>query len=199
MKLGLFLDYASARLTLPVERVQLAERLGFDSVWSAEAYGSDAITPLAYLAAQTERIRLGTGIAQIAGRAPAMAAMQIGHPRRAVRGRPRDRRARTLGTADRRGLVRTAVGQALATACATTWRSCARSSRREGPVSHEGREISAALPRRRDALGIGKPLKSILHMNPDIPIWLGTGSETNVQASPPRSRTAGCPWASTRA
>jgi alkanesulfonate monooxygenase SsuD/methylene tetrahydromethanopterin reductase-like flavin-dependent oxidoreductase (luciferase family) len=59
MKLGLYLGYSGATMSLPVEKVQLAERLGYDSVWTAEAYGSDAITPLAYLAAVTRRIRLG--------------------------------------------------------------------------------------------------------------------------------------------
>ena len=58
--------------------MQLAERLGFDSVWTAEAYGSDAVTPLAYLAAVTKRIRLGTGIMQLAARTPAAAAMAMG-------------------------------------------------------------------------------------------------------------------------
>ncbi len=62
MKLGLSIGYSGAHLDLPVARVQLAERLGYDSVWTAEAYGSDALTPLAYLAAVTRRIRLGTGI-----------------------------------------------------------------------------------------------------------------------------------------
>src|SRR3989442_1078491 len=62
MKLGLSIGYSGAELRLPVDKVLLAERLGFDSVWTAEAYGSDAITPLAYLAALTKRIRLGTGI-----------------------------------------------------------------------------------------------------------------------------------------
>ena len=70
MKLGLSIGYSGAELKLPVEKVQLAERLGFDSVWTAEAYGSDAITPLAYLAALTKRIRLGTGIMQLAARPP---------------------------------------------------------------------------------------------------------------------------------
>ena len=76
MKLGIRLGYSGAEMRLPVEKVRLAERLGFDSVWTAEAYGSDAITPLAYLAAVTSRIRLATGIMQLAGRTPAMAAMQ---------------------------------------------------------------------------------------------------------------------------
>src|SRR5919109_33317 len=78
MKLGLSIGYSGAELRLPVDKVLLAERLGFDSVWTAEAYGSDAITPLAYLAALTKRIRLGTGIMQLAARPPATAAMAAG-------------------------------------------------------------------------------------------------------------------------
>jgi F420-dependent oxidoreductase-like protein len=58
-----------------VAYVQEAERLGVDTVWTAEAWGQDAVTPLAYLAAKTERIRLGTGIMQISARVPAMTAM----------------------------------------------------------------------------------------------------------------------------
>jgi alkanesulfonate monooxygenase SsuD/methylene tetrahydromethanopterin reductase-like flavin-dependent oxidoreductase (luciferase family) len=78
MKLGLSLGYSGAELRLPVDKILLAERLGFDSVWTAEAYGSDAVTPLAYLAALTKRIRLGTGIMQLAARPPATAAMAAG-------------------------------------------------------------------------------------------------------------------------
>ena len=60
MKLGLGLDiWAGAGLQMPTEQVRAAERLGFDSVWTAEAYGADAITPLAFLAAQTSRILPG--------------------------------------------------------------------------------------------------------------------------------------------
>src|SRR5947208_11738822 len=55
--------------------IKEAERLGYDSVWSAEAWGSDAVTPLAWIAAQTSTIKLGTGIMQLAGRSPANAAM----------------------------------------------------------------------------------------------------------------------------
>lgn len=62
MKLGLMLGYSGPEMNLPVELVQQAETLGFDSVWTAEAYGSDATSPLAYLAALTNRIRLGTSI-----------------------------------------------------------------------------------------------------------------------------------------
>ena len=58
-----------------VQYVTEAERLGVDDCWNAEAWGLDAMTPLAYLAGQTSRIRLGTSIAQISARVPSMAAM----------------------------------------------------------------------------------------------------------------------------
>ena len=64
-----------ANLKVPVERVKLAEELGYDSVWSAEAYGADALSPLAYLAAVTDRIKLATGVVQIGARTPANTAM----------------------------------------------------------------------------------------------------------------------------
>ena len=76
MLLGLALDaWSGADVKLPVARVQLAERLGYDSVWTAEAYGADALTPLAYLAASTSRIKLATGVVQISARTPAATAM----------------------------------------------------------------------------------------------------------------------------
>ncbi len=75
MKLGLMLGYSGARLDLPVDLVKEAESLGYDSVWMAEAWGNDACTPLGYLAAVTERIKLGTAIMQVPARTPANAAM----------------------------------------------------------------------------------------------------------------------------
>ena len=171
MKLGLMLGYSGARLRIPIEDVQLAERLGYDSVWTAEAYGSDAITPLAYIAAHTERIRLGTAVLQLAGRTPANAAMamatldQIAGGNRAICG---------LGVSGPQ-IVEGWYGQPwgkpyyrikdYVTIMKKIWA-------REAPVTHEGREIS--LPYKGEgALGIGKPLKSILHMNPDIPVFWG--------------------------
>src|SRR5215207_954536 len=64
------------------EGIAEAERLGFDSIWTAEAYGSDALTPLAWWGARTERVKLGTGIVQLSARTPsavAMAAMTLDH------------------------------------------------------------------------------------------------------------------------
>lgn len=77
MRLGLHIGYWGIGLSREdqLALVQEAESLGFDSIWSAEAYGSDAATVLAWLAGQTSRIKLGSGIFQIPGRTPAMTAM----------------------------------------------------------------------------------------------------------------------------
>ncbi|MGA1394169.1 MAG: LLM class flavin-dependent oxidoreductase, partial [Phycisphaerales bacterium] len=77
MKLGTHIGYWGLGLTSEdqLEIVQEAERLGYDSVWTAEAYGSDAATILGWLAAQTETIRLGSAIFQMPGRSAAMTAM----------------------------------------------------------------------------------------------------------------------------
>ena len=77
MKLGVHIGYWGLGLTSEDQLaiVQEAERLGYDSVWAAEAYGSDTATILAWLAAGTSKIRLGSGIFQMPGRSPAMTAM----------------------------------------------------------------------------------------------------------------------------
>jgi F420-dependent oxidoreductase-like protein len=77
MKLGVHIGYWGLGLTSQdqLEIVQEAERLGYDSVWTAEAYGSDAATILGWLAGQTERIRIGSAIFQMPARSPAMTAM----------------------------------------------------------------------------------------------------------------------------
>src|SRR4051794_11501048 len=77
MRLGLHAGYWGLGLTSEQQLtlVREAEALGFDSAWSAEAYGSDAATVLGWLAGQTERIRLGSAVFQIPGRSPAMTAM----------------------------------------------------------------------------------------------------------------------------
>jgi len=179
MKLGLSLGYSGAHMKLPVKMVQRAEALGFDSVWTAEAYGSDAISPLGYLAACTQRIRLGAGILQIAARTPTAAAMGMATVDALAGG---NRAIAGLGMSGPQ-IVEGWYGQPWGK---PYWRLrdyvtiMRKTFKREAPVSHEGREISLPFTG-EGALGIGKPLKSILHMNPDIPIWLGTATETNVR------------------
>jgi F420-dependent oxidoreductase-like protein len=181
MKLGLSIGYSGARLELPVDRVLLAERLGFDSVWTAEAYGSDAVTPLAYLAAKTERIRLGTGIMQLAGRTPAMAAMQAQTVNALAGGH---RFILGLGVSGPQ-IVEGWYGQPWGVPydrLRDYMQIIRKISQREAPVSHEGREISLPYTGPGSS-GLGKPLKSILHTDPDLPIWLGAGGEATTRLS----------------
>jgi F420-dependent oxidoreductase-like protein len=179
MKLGLSIGYSGAHLDLPVARVQLAERLGYDSVWTAEAYGSDALTPLAYLAAVTKRIRLGTGIMQLAARTPAAAAMAVATIDALAGG---GRVIAGLGVSGPQ-IVEGWYGQPWGK---PYWRLrdyvgiMRKIFARKAPVQHEGREISLPYTGPGSA-GLAKPLTSILHMRPDIPIWLGTGGESTVK------------------
>jgi F420-dependent oxidoreductase-like protein len=179
MKLGLPIGYSGAHLDVPVARVQLAERLGYDSVWTAEAYGSDALTPLAYLAAVTKRIRLGTGIMQLAARTPAAAAMAVGTIDALAGG---GRVIAGLGVSGPQ-IVEGWYGQPWGK---PYWRLrdyvgiMRKIFARKAPVQHEGREISLPYTGPGSA-GLAKPLTSILHMRPDIPIWLGTGGESTVK------------------
>jgi F420-dependent oxidoreductase-like protein len=179
MKLGLNIGYSGAALDIPVAMVQRAEALGYDSVWTAEAYGSDAVTPLAFLAGKTSRIKLGTAIMQLAGRTPANAAMSAATVDALAGG---GRFIAGIGVSGPQ-IVEGWYGQPWGK---PYWRIkdyvtiMRKVLRREAPVAHEGREIS--LPYTGPgAMGVGKPLKSILHMNPDIPIYLGTGNEATVK------------------
>ncbi len=179
MKLGLSIGYSGSELNLPMERIKRAEALGYDSVWTAEAYGSDAVTPLAFIAGQTSRIKLGTAIMQLAARTPANAAMSAATVDALAGG---GRFIAGLGVSGPQ-IVEGWYGQ--------PWgrpyyrlkdyvEIMRKIFRREAPVVHEGREIS--LPYKGDgAAGVGKPLKSILHMNPDIPIYIGAGNPATVR------------------
>ena len=75
MKLGMLVGYSGSRMNLPMDAIKHAESCGYDSVWTAEAYGSDAVTPATWILANTTKIRVGTAIMQMPARSPAMAAM----------------------------------------------------------------------------------------------------------------------------
>jgi len=171
MKLGLTLGYSGPKVLIPMDLIHEAERLGFDSVWTAEAWGSDAVSPLAWIGARTERIRLGTGIMQLPGRSPACTAMtamtldQLSGGRMILglgtsgpqvvegwHGRPWDRPLTWM----REYLL--IVRQALA---------------RETPLQFDG--VHYQIPfRGAGSQGLGKPLRSILHARKDIPIFTGS-------------------------
>lgn len=183
MKLGIAIDWAAKKMTVPLEKILLAERLGFDSVWSAEAYGSDAITPLAYIAALTKRIRLATSVTQVSARTPAATAMafntldQLAGEGRAVcglglsgpqvvegwYGQPWDRPYHRMK--DSVNIIK------------KIWQ-------REQAVEYSGKAISLPFQSEfaaKHSSRFGKPLKSITHTNAHIPVLLGTGSELMVK------------------
>ena len=75
MKLGFIAGYSPAEMSVPMDTILEAEKLGYDCVWTAEAYGSDAVAPAAWILAQTTKIKVGTAIMQIPARTPACTAM----------------------------------------------------------------------------------------------------------------------------
>jgi F420-dependent oxidoreductase-like protein len=179
MKLGIMLAWTQSRVAIPIDTIRLAEALGYDSLWTAEAYGSDAFTPLAYIAALTREIRLGTSLVQLAARTPTATAMaaatldQLAGDGRVILG---------IGVSGPQ-IVEGWYGQPWGRPYHRVKDYVAivrKVLAREGPVEHAGREISLPYTGPGSA-GMGKPLKSILHGNADIPIWLGTGSEAMVK------------------
>jgi len=85
MKLGILAGYSGRKFNIAMDAIKHAENLGYDSLWTAEAYGSDAVTPAAWILAQTQRLKVGTAIMQMPARSPAMAAMTAMSSGRAFR------------------------------------------------------------------------------------------------------------------
>jgi F420-dependent oxidoreductase-like protein len=162
-----------------VEGIAEAERLGFDSIWTAEAYGSDGLTPLAWWGAATERLRLGTAITQMSARRPAataMAAMTLDHLSggRFVLG---------LGVSGPQ-VVEGWYGEPFARPLART-REYVGILRdiwaRRGPVTSDGPHYPLPLTEGEGVTGLGKPLKSSIHpLREDIPIFLGAEGPKNI-------------------
>lgn len=178
MRLGMMIGYGAGKMDLPVELVQEADRLGVYAVWAAEAYGSDAVTPIAWLGAITKNIKLGTAIMQMPGRTPANAAM-------------------TAMTLNQLSNGRFLMGLGLSgPQVVEGWhgvsykRPLTRSReyidivrqifRREDRLTYDGKLYQIPY-RGEDATGLGKPLKSTLHAQPDIPIYLAAIGPKNVQ------------------
>jgi F420-dependent oxidoreductase-like protein len=179
LRLGLSLGYwAGGPPPGSAEAIQEADRLGFDSVWTAEAYGSDALMPLAWWGAATQQIKLGTAIVQISARTPAataMAAMTLDHLSggRVILG---------LGVSGPQ-VVEGWYGQPFAKPLARMreyigilrdiWA-------RQGPVTNDGPHYP--LPLTGDGVtGLGKPLKASIHpLRSDIPIYLAAEGPKNI-------------------
>lgn len=178
MRLGIMLGYSGSKMSIPMDLVQEADNLGYHAIWSAEAYGSDAVVPATWIAAQTKNIHVGTAIMQMPGRTPANTAMtamtldQLSGGRFILglgvsgpqvvegwHGQPYPRKI--LGyTRDYVAILRKIFA-------------------REAPVTHDGKHFK--LPYEGDeGLGLGKPLKSILHGRADLPIYIAAVGPNNV-------------------
>ena len=172
--------YSGATINLPVELVKEADRLGYHAVWTSEAYGSDAVTPLAWLGALTDNIHLGTAIMQMSARTPATTAMTAITLDQLSGGRF----MLGLGLSGPQ-VVEGWHGQAYGKPIART-REYVKILRaifsRKAPIEHEG--LHYHIPyKAADATGLGKPLKSILHGRADLPIYLAAIGPKNVQLS----------------
>ena len=177
LKLGLNTGYWAGGPPPGVEdTIAEAEKLGLDSIWTAEAYGSDCLTPLAWWGAKTERIHLGTAIVQMSARQPAataMAAMTMDHLSggRFILG---------LGVSGPQ-VVEGWYGMPFEKPLARSreyigilrdiWK-------REGPVTNDGPHYPLPRP---NGTGLGKPLKASIHpLREDIPIYLGAEGPKNI-------------------
>lgn len=177
MRLALNLNYSGAAMSLDLEKILEAERLGYSSVWSAEAYGSDAVTPAAWIAARTSRIEVGTAIMQIAARTPAMTAMTAMTLDALSGGRFR----LGLGVSGPQ-VVEGWHGQPFGRPLVKTreYVEIVRAIlRRDKPLEFRGEyhQIPYVGP---NATGLGKPLRSILHGRANLPIYLAAVGPKNV-------------------
>jgi F420-dependent oxidoreductase-like protein len=179
LKLGVMLGYWGAQPPSNlVELAQEAEKLGCDSIWSAEAWGSDAFTPLAWIGAHTSRIKLGTSIAQIAARTPtstAMHALTLDH----LSG---GRMILGLGVSGPQ-VVEGWYGQPFGKPLARTREYVdiiRQVLRREAPVANDGEHYPLPYTG-KGAWGLGKSLRPITHpLRADLPIYLGAEGPKNV-------------------
>ncbi|MEM9730646.1 MAG: LLM class F420-dependent oxidoreductase [Myxococcota bacterium] len=177
MKLGLTLGYAGPQLNITVddlvniERIQEVERLGYDSIWTAESWGNDAVTPLAWVGSRTSKIKLGTAIMQLPGRSPANAAMQAITLDTLSEGRF----IMGLGTSGPQvveGWHGVPFNRTL------TWLReyvtiVKQIFARRGPLEFDGDRYQIPY-HGPGSTGQGKPLKSMVHGRPDIPVYTGS-------------------------
>ena len=179
MKLGLQLGYWGAQPPVGVdELVGAAEEAGFDAIFTAEAWGSDAFTPLAWWGRETSRVRLGTSIVQMSGRTPtsiAMHALTLDHL-------SNGRFVLGMGVSGPQ-VVEGWYGQPFSKPLART-REVVSIIRqvlaREAPVTNAGPHHPLPYDG-PGSVGLGKPLRPIVHpLRSDIPIWLGAEGPKNV-------------------
>jgi F420-dependent oxidoreductase-like protein len=180
MKLGLITGYSGRTVKIALEGIRHAESLGYDSVWTSEAYGSDAVSPAAWILAHTSKIRVGTAIMQMPARTPAITAMtamtlaQLSGGRFIV----------GLGASGPQvveGWHGVPYGRPV-TRLKEYVTVMRRIFARDAALQFDGKEYHIPY-RGPGSTGLGKPLKSILHCEQKIPIYAATLTPTGVQAA----------------
>ena len=180
MKLGLLAGYSGRKMNIPMDTIEMAESLGFDSVWTSEAYGSDAITPAAWILARTEKIKVGTAIMQMPARTPTMAAMtamtlaQLSGERFIV----------GLGASGPQvveGWHGVPYGRPV-TGLKEYVQIMKQIFAREGVLAFDGKQYQIPY-NGPGATGLGRPLKSILHCDEEIPIYAASITPRGVEAA----------------
>jgi F420-dependent oxidoreductase-like protein len=178
MRLGLVTGYSGPRMQQTMDVILEAERLGFDSVWSGEAWGSDVITFLAFVGARTSKIKLGAGIMQMQARTPAMTAMTA----MTLDGLTNGRFIIGLGPSNPQvieGWHGVPYGKPL-----QRYREYITILRqilaREAPLQFDGQEYQIPY-RGPGATGLGKPLKSILYGRSDMKIYTASISPKGIE------------------
>jgi F420-dependent oxidoreductase-like protein len=175
MKLGMQLGYDDPIGS--VAMAQEADRLGFDSVWTSEAWGADAVTIASWIAATTERIGIGTAIMQMPARTPAMTVMTAATLDQLSGGRV----LLGLGTSGPQvveGWHGVPWGKPLGRT--REYVEIVRAGLRRETIEHHGPHYDIPYSG-EDATGLGKPLRPITHpLRADVPIWLGAEGPKNV-------------------
>ncbi len=180
MKLGIMAAGFGKKTTLNMELVHQAESLGFDTAWTAEAYGNDAVTTATWLLAQTKTLKVGTAIMQMPARSPAMTAMTAMSLDHLSGGRfilglgP-------SGPQVAEGWHGVPYGKPL-TRTKEYIQIIRKILAREAPLEHHGEhyDIPISGP---GTTGLGKPLKSILHGNPDLKIYTASISPNGLRCA----------------
>lgn len=169
MKLGITIGMIrGAKPQLEMDVVLEAERLGFDAVWCGESYGTDAVTPITWVLARTSRIRAGTGIMQMPARTPTCAAMTA----MTLQALSDDRFLCGVGPSGPQ-VAEGWHGQPYGNGLGRTREYIAiirKIIAREAPLTHEGEHYQIPY-QGPGASGLGKPLRSIIHARPTIPVY----------------------------
>ena len=180
MRLGLITGYSGRTVKIPIDAIKHAETLGYHSVWTSEAYGSDAVAPAAWILAHTSKIRVGTAIMQMPARTPEMTAMTA----LTLAQLSGDRFIVGLGASGPQvveGWHGVPYGRPV-----TRLREYVQVLRqifaREQALAFEGKEYQIPY-HGPGATGLGKPLKSILHCAQPIPIYAATLTPAGVAAA----------------